>query len=189
VWSDESAFYYINHFREHVWRARNERFSTACITVTSHFDHKIHIWGCFSASGVGELHYIEDILKAEGYQNILQSKLLPYLKRHNERCHYIFQQDNDSKHKAKSTIGWLKAQQIKTLDWPPQSPDLNPIENLWSELDRRTKHRQPKSGEELFGILRNCWNAINPNELQRYTDNMHDRLQAVIDANGWQTKY
>ena len=67
---------------------------------------------------------------------------------------YIFQHDNDPQHTATIVKQYLRNQQIEVLPWPAQSPDLNPIENLWSELDRRVDKRECTGEEELFECLK-----------------------------------
>ena len=73
--------------------------------------------------------------------------------------------------------------------WPAQSPDLNPIENLWSILDHNVRDRRPQSKAELFRVLQDGWNALDRDLLRRLVDSMPRRIQAVLDNNGWPTKY
>ena len=73
--------------------------------------------------------------------------------------------------------------------WPSQSPDLNPIENLWSILDSNLKDRRPQSKAELFQVLQEGWNRLDVDLLRRLVESMPRRIQAVIDANGYMTKY
>ena len=75
----------------------------------------------------------------------------------------IFQQDNDSKHKARSVQEWLKEQPFEVLEWPPQSPDLNPIEHLWVALKRRlNEYERPPNGMiELWERVQTEWDKID----------------------------
>ena len=75
------------------------------------------------------------------------------------------------------------------MDWPAQSPDLNPIENLWSILDYQLRERKVTNKQELFACLQEGWNQISNEMLASLVDSMPRRCQAVIDAKGFATKY
>ena len=69
------------------------------------------------------------------------------------------------------------------------SPDLNPIENLWSILDQRARDRKPQNEDQLFETLTNEWNNIPINVLNKLVESMPARIRAVIKNKGYATKY
>ena len=97
------------------------------------------VWGCVAYYGVGNLVPIEGILNAEGYVRNLHSNLLASAAKLEIQHQLIFQQVNDPKHTANKIKYWLIFNVRQQLQTPPQSPDLNMIENLWHVLDQNVR--------------------------------------------------
>ncbi len=143
------------------------------------------LWGCFSAKETGQLHRIKGTLDGAMYrqgQGIEASQGI-------ENGSWIVQHDNDPKHMAKATKEWLKKKQIKVLEWPSQSPDLNPIENLWRELKVRVAKRQPRNLNDLERICKEEWDKIPTEMCANLVANYKKRLTSVIANKGFATKY
>ncbi|KAK3511520.1 hypothetical protein QTP70_008979 [Hemibagrus guttatus] len=164
LWSDETKIelFGINSTRR-VWRRRNAAYDPKnTIPTIKHGRGNIMLWGCFSAKGTGQLHHIKVTMDGAMYCQILGENLLPSARALKMGHGCVFQHDNDPKHTGKETKEWLKRKHIKVLEWPSQSPDLNPIENLWRELKIRVSKRQPQNLNDLERICKEEWDKIPP---------------------------
>ena len=129
-------------------------------------------------------------INAAKYIQILDEHLLPYLRQLGIE-NYIFQDDNAPCHTAKPTVKWKESKLIDSLEWPSQSPDLNPIEHLWDELERKIRRDKvkPKNKAELFAALEREWGRIHSNVTDNLVNSMPRRIKAVLDAKGGATPY
>jgi transposase len=149
----------------------------------------VMFWGAFSRSALGPLVAIEGTMNAESYIDILKEYVIPELAAAGKPM--IFQQDNAPCHKAKVVKDFLAANNVRTLEWPAQSPDMNPIENLWAIVKRKrqAKFGVPRTRKDLIEQIFTIWKTMEVEILQKLSDSMENRLQAVLFSKGKPTKY
>ena len=132
LWSDESKFnLFGSDGKVMVLRSKKEEFDPKCTVPTvKHDGGSITVWGCFCQSGVGNLVFLDRNMNTYYYVDILGKNLIQSAKHLRFRRHFIFQQDNDSKHASGLAKAWLKKDKIELLPWVSFSLDMNPIEHL-----------------------------------------------------------
>ncbi len=102
---------------------------------------------------------------------------------------FIFQQDLAPAHTAKGTKSWFNDHGVTVLDWPANSPDLNPIENLWGIVKRKMRDTRPNNADDLKAAVKATWDSIPPQQCHKLITSMPRQIEAVIKAKGAPTKY
>ena len=154
----------------------------------------VMFWGCFTSAGVGPLVALEGSLNQSKYIDLLEDYLIPSYESIRDAGSgegVIFMQDNAPCHKARSVADFFAEKNISVLEWPPQSPDLNPIENLWAILKKRRveKFGIPTSKGQLIDQIMDIWNSLTPEFVRKFSESTPRRLAACIEAQGRNTKY
>ncbi len=93
------------------------------------------------------------------------------------------------KHTAKITKEWLHNNSVTVLEWPSQSPNLNPIEHLWRDLKMAVHQRLPSNLTELERICKEEWQRIPKSRCEKLVASFPKRLMAVLNQKGASTKY
>ena len=189
LWTDEASTLRGTYGQVWVQREANAEWDPLNVVPRMKHPEKVHMWGCFSGYGVGDLFLFEDNLDSKLMLDILKKHALQSANRLFPPGQWWFQQDNDPKHTSKLVQDWFKQNGIDQLDWPSYSPDLNPIENLWALLKRRVEARLPKSLAELKSMLHEEWKAIDVDTLQKLVHSMPKRCQLVREKAGWMSGY
>jgi transposase len=193
IWSDESRFeLYRGDGKKYVWRQPHEKYDVGCLIPTFKSGQKgVMVWGCFTKNGLGPLVRLDGKVTAAVYVDMLENHLLPYLDTLDNKENYVFQEDNAPIHRANKTDKWRRENNISSLSWPAQSPDLNPIEHLWDELERQVRAHKPlpKNCEELWQILKTEWLKIDERKYKNLVDSMPRRVAEVITNKGNATRY
>jgi hypothetical protein len=172
VYSDESPFkLYGSDGILYCRRGVNEDLKVQNVQQKlKHGGGKVMVWGCITSRGFGRLVRVDGIMNAEKYCQILEEGLLGTLRDYNIAAESIwFQQDNDPKHTSHRAEDWFKSHSIDVLPWPSNSPDMNIIENVWWELERRynRRPRHARNIDELFAMLQQEWNNMSKGYLDK----------------------
>lgn len=190
VFTDESKFNRMgSDGKIYVRRRTGEEYSTRCIKPTiKGGGGSVLVWGSMTINGTGPIHRIEGKMDRFVYLDIVKNILLPFAEE-KLSADWMYQADNDPKHTAKIVKQFLAEKEVTILKWPAQSPDLNPIEMLWIDIDKEIKLKKPKNINDLYKTIENAWHSISIDRCIRLINSMQRRCAAVIKANGKTTKY
>ena len=102
---------------------------------------------------------------------------------------WILQEDNDPKQRSRLCTAWKTENGITTLDWPSQSPDANPIENVWSVLKRKLAGKRVFTLKQLSQKIRKIWQELPKDYAEKLVESMPKSCQAILDNDGDWTIY
>lgn len=196
IWSDETTIQAIPSKKQVLFRAHKsvESKDLPSVPVAQGGGFSVMFWGCFSVLGRGELVALTETVNSETYCDTLEKYLMPDLNfiRNVLKKDMLFMQDNARPHTAKATVEFLKKHKVKVLEWPPQSPDMNPIENIWAWIKRRRDEKFPhfpKNRDELIEQVFSIWEELDDEWFIPYARSVGRRVEAVLKAKGGNTKY
>src|SRR2546423_11328393 len=200
-----------------VWVFRNEeeKFNEDCLVPALKGNRaSIMVWGCFSANKLGPLlTFSKGGINSADYITTLKTGLLPFIERLNglkqppdnsiavaTMGEYIFQQDNAPIHTSVQTNRFFQSHHLIVMKWPPNSPDLNPIEHLWPALKARFHkeweaicHGKVSRSENALEMYAAMLKRIWAEELEKIAENLVEsmprRIEAVTDARGGPSRY
>ena len=147
------------------------------------------VWAGISANRRTQLYIVNGNLNAQRYVNeILQPIVVPFL--NHLGANAIYQDDNARPHRGAVANNFIRQNNIWRMDWPANSPDLNPIEHIWDEFGRRLYRRNPpvNLGQLQYRLVQE-WNNIPQNIIRRCIQSMRARCNACIKARGGHTRY
>uniref|UniRef100_A0A147A9W2 Transposase n=1 Tax=Fundulus heteroclitus TaxID=8078 RepID=A0A147A9W2_FUNHE len=168
-------------------RRKDEASQEACGPPAGADPDRVRVWGCFSSKGVGSLTVLprDTSMNEEWYQSVLQEQLLPTIQEQfdDEKC--FFQQGGAPCHRAAGVTKWLRDHEVEVLDlWPANSPDLNPMENLWSFLKKQVDKQKPTNLDQLQTLIRQEWLTVSRDLVQKFISSMPERIAEVVKKRG-----
>ncbi|KAF6819694.1 hypothetical protein CMUS01_11672 [Colletotrichum musicola] len=198
LWTDETWITGGCHRKQYISRRRGEEWDPTCIIEKHQRRRGWMFWGCFSGGqkGPGILWEKEwGTITADTYQQ----RIVPLIDGWIRLCsmetggRLLLMQDGAPSHSATATLQDLNERGVTVLDWPPYSPDLNPIEMCWNWMKDFVEDKYGLTEKPTYDQLRQwvyeAWEALPVDFLDELLASMPARCQAVIDAEGMHTRY
>ena len=192
VFSDEKPFTieaFHNHQNDRIWASKRP-LSDHIVTHSQH-PRSVMVWAGICASGKTPLIFVDPGVKInQDYykQQILRDVLEPWARAHFRNKPWVFQKDSAPAHKALKVQRWCASHFpgfITSQEWPPYSPDLNPLDySVWSILEARACATPHKNLGSLRQALLREWNKLSVQELRPIAENFFARLRLCIKAKG-----
>ena len=183
IFSDESSFQ-LFHNNRWVWSRRGEK-NEKCYRELSKHSPSLMVFAAIGQNYKSRLVFIEGTVDTRNYWNILDdAKIKNDLDTLYGQKGYVFQQDGAPAHRSQKTLEYLETQFNLLKNWPSNSPDLSPIENMWGYLKRIVSDQNPKNISELKTLLEKTWNEIDLNIVNKLIFSFKRRLKLCLKHNG-----
>jgi hypothetical protein len=175
--------HFVRHHKDH-------RIQMQHTTQHRPFLQRILFWGAIYGGGPLPLVPVNGTMTGLRYRSILAENLVPFLEEQPLAHHFMFQQDNAPSHTAAATMAFLQNNGVEVIQWPPYSPDLNCIENLWGFIKNKLSHENITTKEELIRRVQNIWQSQDMKDIcYRMIHSMPRRIAMCIRNRGDYTKY
>lgn len=181
IFTDESSFH-MKQVIKRVWKKYGEKY----YVPTLKHPVKIHVWGCFSKYGFGKLVLFTETLNSKFMCKIYKKGLLPSAKKWfgDNNFNWRLLEDNDPKHVSKTSKTFKVNNDIQSLPWPSQSPDCNPIENVWALMKMKINKQPPTSIKNFVARIKKEWKNLPVEFAENLVDSMEKRVQLLIERKG-----
>ena len=182
--SDESRFV-LGKDNRWIW-VRKGDFTKNSYTTETKFPQSIMIFGVIAHDYKSKLVVVDGSIDSETYiSNMIKSGFIDDMNNKFGQLEWLYMQDGARCHTAQETMDWLEDRLDVISDWPPNSPDLNPIELVWSILKRIVAEENPRSKDDLIAIVKRAWDNLSLRLINKLCQGFGDRLKLCLEMGGF----
>lgn len=194
IFSDEMTIVVKPDGKVKVWRKTSEKWRGYCLGYLGQGPSrclKLMVWGTITYHGAGILAFVDGNMNSQKYISVLDEHLWPVIVKYFANSPWHFMDDNCPVHRSRETEDWKHRNGILPFFWPPHSPDLNPIENVWLVLKNHVKRQifHIRTIDDLKHELQYAWNNLSKTYLRSLYSSLPKRCRKVIASKGFITKY
>src|SRR5579871_724046 len=170
-----------------VWRYKGEKVKALTVKHST----KVHVYRCFSEKSFGNIYCFTENLNSELLYIIYKKTLLSSARKFfgEDDNNWKLQEDNDPKHTSGKVQNWKDENDIKRIFWLSQSPDLNPMENVWAILKANVSNYKPISTKNLIKIIKKEWRKLDRIFAENLVLSMKNRISLIINNEGYYIFY
>ena len=181
IFTDETTIFQFSKPKK-VWRYKGEKVKAPTVKHSA----KVNVYSCFSEKSFGEIYCFTENLNVELLCTIYEKTLLPSARNffREDNNSWKLQEDNDPKHTSGKAKRWKNDNDVNTISWPSQSPDLNPMENIWAVLKANISNYKPRLVKYLIKIIKWEWKKLDGVFAENLVLSIKNRISLILANEG-----